>query len=149
MSGTRILWVDDDALGLLAPVGRELTRCGCLLQTAIDLEEAMQKLQTPRHQSYSTLLADVVLPRRQVAPGVSRDLGLGLAETAASAPGMQRIAFLTVFSWNQLKVRIESLQQRYTGIQFQYFSKAELLGRGRMQDLSNFLRVRCSERPQP
>jgi hypothetical protein len=139
MSGARVLWVDDDALGTLAPIANELERCGCLIEKAIDFYTATECLRrrADREEAYSSLLLDVVLPRRQDAAGLSRYLGVGLALTAMQHWNMRRIAFLTVISWSQLKPQIEKLKQQQTG---------DLINPAKLLELQTFVKSDCTTR---
>lgn len=148
MSGTRILWVDDDATGVLASVALEFRRCHCQVDTATDLESGIAAISQAVEQSnaYVAVLADIVLPKRKTDPGISRYLGLSVAAAAAEGGNVKRIAFLTVVSFRELQKRFNELKEKHRAVEFRYFNKADLLSPGSMQALSDFVRVSCDVR---
>jgi CheY-like chemotaxis protein len=144
MAGTRILWVDDDAQGLLGAVASELRACGCVVETAFDVQEALQSLEAAKEcqNEFASLLADIVLPRGRRNAGMARHLGISVAETAATKFGVQRLAFLSAIPFREVNTRIQALG----GLQWRYFEKAKLLEKGFIGGLGDYLKVTCKVR---
>jgi PAS domain S-box-containing protein len=59
LEGLRVLVVDDD-LGISASLAEILTAWGCIVETAADGQEALQRLRT---RNFQLVLTDVVMPR--------------------------------------------------------------------------------------
>ncbi len=148
MAGSRILWVDDDAMGVLSPVAQELRRCKCQVDIAMDLETGMDAIakSTARTDDYTAVLADIVLPKGRLEPGISRYLGMSIAQAAASAGRVRHVGFLTVVSFKEVATRFEDLRAKHKSIKFKYFNKADLLYPSTLQQLSDFVRVDCEAR---
>jgi hypothetical protein len=149
MAGTRILWADDDAAGILSAIAEEFQRCRCQVDIALDLESALSRINEDLEHAngYATVLADIVLPKKTLAPGISRYLGVGVAQAAAGTGRVRRVGILTVVSWAELAQRFEKLRREFTQVEFRYFNKADLLYQGRLQQLSDFVRVDCRRSP--
>lgn len=130
------------------PVAQEFRRCKCQVDTAMDMEAGIEAIEKGSGQpkDYATVLADIVLPRRKVEPGIGRYLGLSVASVAARSGRVRRVGFLTVVSWKELKLRFDELKNAHKNVEFRYFNKADLLSPGSMQELSDFVRINCGER---
>ena len=144
MAGARILWVDDDARGLLSGIASDVRKCGCTVETAIDFNGAMSHIALAQAQDrkFVSLLADVVLPRGKGNAGLTRYLGVNLV-TPAVQSGIYTIAFLTVIPWQELGSRVTELRREHVGLNVEYFSKTHMLDKGAMSELGNYLKVTC------
>jgi hypothetical protein len=147
MSGARVLWVDDDARGLLSGIASDVQRCGCSIETAVDFNGAMSHLTSarPQERAFASMLADVVLPRGRRNAGIARHLGIGLVGPAVLT-GIKTIAFLTVVPLEEIGSRLEDLRCEHAGLRLEYFSKAHMLDRGALAELGEYLKVTCKKR---
>jgi hypothetical protein len=120
----RILWVDDDAGGALAVLGRLIRRrAGLEIDIALDYETAIHFLQKNK---YCVVLSDVILPRGRDGGVVVVDLGMQLAEKAAEA-GVRSVVFLTIVRRDEVLDRYQTLQSNFPLVQWSYFDKLELM----------------------
>jgi CheY-like chemotaxis protein len=136
-----ILWIDDDAEGLLRPLRRLLEKQGFLVDVALDYETAREKLSS---KAYRAVLADVILPvltgHGDLAPylGVEllRDVRKGRVYDPRRGAGTRpevTFAFLTVVP------KLELPASEKEG-HFLYFDKAHLLDPGAIEALASALR---------
>ena len=136
MDPTRLLWADDDSYDSLDPFGRRLERANFRLIRAVDYVGAIQVLSN--ESGIHSLLLDVILPHQQGAGSLAYDLGITLAERAASM-GIPSIAFLTVVRKDDVLEKYKNLTTIYPHVHFNYFDKTQLLEPNYFNDLRRSL----------
>jgi hypothetical protein len=142
MSSRRhLLWIDDDASGLLRPLHRHLTAHGFDVDVALDYSTAIELLSS---KSYDAVLADVILPltagRGALSPYVGVDLLKDVRQgryfqsnSRVGTPPDAIFAFLTVVPHHELSTIMSTEPYRY-------FDKSALLEPGVMDSLVTALR---------
>lgn len=130
-----VLWVDDDANGLLSPLHRILQRSGLKIETATSFVEGMERLT---NNKYSAVLLDIILPYAEGAGALASDLGLTLAERCVTS-GVKVVAFLTVLRLDEVIDKYNELVNTYLDTKFTYFDKATLLEQDQIETLIGYL----------
>lgn len=111
----KILWVEDEAEGLLKPLGRMLERAGLEVETVPDVETAMSRLGT---ESYDAFLLDAILPVYSGHSGLTILGGLEVANEVRSrerqSPEGKKspIVFLTVMSATEMADDLGKLEAK-------------------------------------
>jgi len=147
MAKPRVLWVDDDAGGLLQPLGRILSRSGLNLETAPDVDTALHCL---RKELYDAYLLDLILPYR---PGSLSPLpplgGLAIANEIRNLedkdPSRKHapIVFLSV-------IRGEDIAEELEDLHAVLINKTMLLDRGMIESLTSTLKGQAlTYNPEP
>ena len=91
-----VIWIDDDAKGLLRPLGRMLRKRRLVLHTSSGVSDGADVLtKKSRADVRVALLVDVILPFSKQFGAMSHYLGIALAELAIDL-GVEAIAFLSV-----------------------------------------------------
>ena len=136
----RVLWVEDDAQGALAPLGNWLRRSGINLDLATSFDAAERRLRSTK---YSAVLLDILIPYAGKGHLFSANLGLRLAKLireghyqknvdAGGTPADIPIVALTVVRRNEIEDDIENLH-------IGYFDKTMLLEKDYMNQLISAL----------
>lgn len=135
-----LLWIDDDASGLLRPLHRHLMARGFNVDVALDYSTAIELLAS---KAYDAVLADVILPNSAGRGAVSL-LGFTLlddvrrgrffeSKTGTGTPSDATFVFLSVVPSNEAPTN--------TSVQpFAYFDKSTLLEPGMIDSLISALR---------
>ena len=132
----RLLWADDDSLDSLDPLGQDLEDAGFRLTRVVDYVGATDAL---KDSSIKSLLLDVILPHEQGSGSLAYDLGMTLAEYAASK-GIRTIVFLTVVRQDEVFDKYVDLRKRFhPHVTFDFFDKTQLMETNVFNDLVNRL----------
>ena len=138
----RLIWVDDDAKGLLSPMQLRFRRFGFgpILPFHF-FEEATEFFLTDNHYSKSAILLDIILPSK--LGKVSSYLGIELAKKIVEQ-GATRIGFLSVVFEEEIADDLSIIQQdaQKKGLDFKYkfFDKTRLVDSGMFGELVEFLK---------
>lgn len=135
-----LLWADDDSRDSLAPLKRRLERNSFHVKEVVDYKAALDEL---RHTRFDALLLDVILPYAHGRGSLEYDLGIRLANEAATKYGFLRnIAFLTVVQEEEdVTNKYKTLCEDHKGrVNFQYFDKTKLLEPGYIGWMMQFLK---------
>ena len=124
----RILWIDDDIVGILAPLKRLLERAGLSIDVAYDVSAATEFL---RAEKYDVVMLDMLIPS-----DTSRFSGLGglelLREMKETRNRDTPVIGLSVVSAAELGPD----RARFAA----YFDKSELLGKNALAELIETLK---------
>jgi CheY-like chemotaxis protein len=140
MAKPRVLWVDDDAGGLLRGLGRILSDSGLDLEIVPDVDTALHCL---RKEPYDAYLLDLILPYRLGPSPLSPLGGLAIASEIRSLesknPSRKRapIVFLSV-------IRGEEIAEELRDLQALLVNKITLLDRGEIELLTSALKGQAS-----
>ena len=138
----RILWIDDDAKGLLRPVHLLLEReCGESIVVHETYRKGMDHLierQYPDNLRVDSILVDVILPKSDGNEALSAYLGLTLADRAP-AFGVKIISFLTVVAQDEVREQYQQLEKDHPNVRFSYWNKLSLLSPGQLEGIASEL----------
>jgi hypothetical protein len=141
---TRLLWADDDCVGLLQPLARVLEKKGGFaLKTATtfaDAERQLKEASPAQNSRFRALLVDIILPEALGGRGLPSYIGMTLAEVAVSC-GVRSVAFLTVVRQDEVMDKYSDLETAYPDVAFSYFDKTFLLAKGEIDELIDRLRI--------
>jgi hypothetical protein len=130
----KLLWADDDSVGMLEPLGRKLSRTGAFIVISAnsyqDAEAHLTKhSEGSSEEQFQALLLDTILPNSSGGVLEIYSLGLRLAHRAAEL-GVRSIAFLTVVRLNEIWDDYTALQAAFPKVSWHYFDKLSLLEPG-------------------
>jgi DNA-binding NtrC family response regulator len=132
----RIIWVDDDSFGILSVIEKRFRRNGLSVERFRCYEDA-ENFINQRLRPMDTFLIDFILPSKEVK--VSAFLGLVIAQLALEK-NVKNITFLSVVSKNEVQKDLDKLKEDHPDFNYEYFNKAELVGRGIFENLITSLK---------
>ena len=133
-----LLWVEDDAMGSLSPLGRLFEREGFEVDVALDLKTALHRLERDR---YSCVLVDLILPSGEKSGSLDPINGLKLIrkireqEKREGRSGKTLISVLTVLNRSEVESEVKDFD-------IEFFNKVRLLERDEMARLLASLKAK-------
>lgn len=124
---SKVLWVDDDARGVLSPIAGILRKYGISLDVATSYEEAVERMT---QQDYSAIMIDVIIPHSSSSGALHPLLGLDLIKQIHSNIP---IVILSV-------VRLAEIKDQIGNLDVKYFDKTELFSPHVFEQLAEALR---------
>ena len=139
----RLLWADDDSQDALDALADRLDDANFLVERVLDYEGAVRTLE--QDNRIHSVLLDIILPYARGSGSLAYDLGIMLADRAATM-GVRSIVFLTVVRKSEVADKYNELVNKHGGVEFAYFDKTRLLERRMMEDMFHCLK--SSKQPQ-
>jgi FixJ family two-component response regulator len=131
----RIIWIDDDSVGILSVLANRLSRQGFSVEKFKYYEDAEYFISKQKAKETDRLLIDFILPSKSIKSKAF--LGIELAELAVKQ-GFKNLVFLSVVGENEVIENLSRIKSQQT-FEYKYFNKTDIIAKVTWNLLVEFL----------